>query len=880
MNSSPRIYLPILCLVLLPFIAHLPDLLGLLIEDPAYRTAGPGVRGISWLLFGTPGWVDPNAGATTEALGHEAALQWLSGHIPWWNTYTGLGMPLAAEMQNSALFLPFILLLALPHGVILIKAALQVLTGLCAFGLGKSMKLSLPACIFMGILCEFSGTFAWFGHGPIMPLPFLPLLVWGGFNVANAVENKKRGGWLLVTLAIAGSILAGFPETAYMNGLLALAIITWRVFQSPRFYRKAIIFRILYGGILGLCLSAPAWLSFALSLPVSLVGMNADFGNAHFLSGSTALHFFPYLFGPPLFGAEQGRMDLVELWWHTGGYIDLGLLTLAALAFTIPSTSYSSLRYVLGAWLILTAMKAEGVHFVSKIIDLIPLIRQTMFFVYASPGWWFALTLLAAITIDSYSHRNTSKKSSIFLMSGIIFSAALLSLLYARHALTLQQHLPHANLLNYASTLWGFSILFLIVFVAISTKKKDVFLSSIGITNAVLLFCVPMLCGSRNAKIDYPALDWLKRETAFTRVVSFGTLPPNYGAYYGIKSINYTYLPVPRVFAETLDANIDPNIDPSGFYTPGLGQKYSDASSIHDMNLYLSASSPNTLSSLHWLSQHGVGLVAVSPEKNIWQDILLTHPVVGNAQAYDFTAGPLSGHIPAPRNKGAAVSKVGIAVGTFSGQATGKINVKLCSKDVCQSGTTSVDQTPDNTVIFIPLDQKLAITGPEDLSWSISVNGNDIKPAVWVWQNKENGEMSPMMPLQTEFDPPDYVKLSYQDPYITIWKLSNAAPYFSADNCHLTIHSTEKLEADCENKGTLVRQEIAYPGWHVTVNGVHTKTGATKDGLFQTANLVSGHNTITFSYSPPKGVLMLFLFIVGLLGTGIGFYRSRPISLH
>ncbi|CEF41017.1 hypothetical protein ASN_1674 [Acetobacter senegalensis] len=179
MNSSPRIYLPILCLVLLPFIAHLPDLLGLLIEDPAYRTAGPGVRGISWLLFGTPGWVDPNAGATTEALGHEAALQWLSGHIPWWNTYTGLGMPLAAEMQNSALFLPFILLLALPHGVILIKAALQVLTGLCAFGLGKSMKLSLPACIFMGILCEFSGTFAWFGHGPIMPLPFLPLLCLG-----------------------------------------------------------------------------------------------------------------------------------------------------------------------------------------------------------------------------------------------------------------------------------------------------------------------------------------------------------------------------------------------------------------------------------------------------------------------------------------------------------------------------------------------------------------------------------------------------------------------------------------------------------------------------------------------------------------------------
>lgn len=859
---------------LLPFLAHLPDFLGLLIEDPAYRTAGPGVRGVSWLLYGMPGWVDPNAGATTEALGRVAAQQWLSGQIPWWNTFSGLGMPLAAEMQNSALFLPFILLLALPHGVILIKAVLQALAGLCAFGLGRSMQLSLPACVFMGIVSEFSGTFAWFGHGPIMPLAFLPLLVWGGFNVARAVEQKKRGGWLLITLSIAGSILAGFPETAYMNGLLALTIIVWRIFQSAAPYRKEIIIRILSGGLLGLCLSAPAWISFALSLPVSLVGMNADFGNAHFLSGNTALHFFPYLFGPPLFGAEQGDMNLVELWWHTGGYVDLGLISLAALAFTFKSTAYSSLRYVLAAWLVLTAMKAEGVHAVSKLIDIIPLIKQTMFFVYASPGWWFALTLLAAIAIDGYSRQRVSKKRYIALAGAMVFTAAILSLFEARHALALQQHLPHANLLKYLSIIIEFSIVFSIFTIALKASRKDIFLSSLGIANAVLLFCVPFLSGSQNAKIDFNALNWLKKETAYTRVVSFGTLPPNYGAFYGIKSLNYTYLPVPKVFAETLDKNVDQHIDPSGFYTSGLGQKYSNASSITDMSLYLTPSTPSTLSSLRWLSQHGVGLIATSPERNIWQDIFVTQPVTGNAQPYNFETGTLSGHIPAPLNKGGTITKVGFAVGTFSGHATGKIILKVCHRLGCQSGSASIDNTPDNSIVFIPLDQKLPLRGTEDLTWSISVESSDIKPAIWVWKNEKNGELSPLMPLQTEFDPPENVQLSYEDSYIKIWKILDSAPYFSAKNCVLTLHSTEKLEADCQNKATLVRQEISYPGWHVTVNNQKNQAGATEDGLFQTAQLTDGHNDITFSYSPPGKFFMILLFGIGVLGTLFGISRS------
>ena len=111
---------PVLGLILLPILVHWPALTGWLSADPIYLTAGLGPLWLSnGVIQGLPGWIDGNAGATLEALGRLTAHDWWTGKVPWWNPYSGIGMPLAGEMQPAAFFLPFVLLLGLPNGVLL-----------------------------------------------------------------------------------------------------------------------------------------------------------------------------------------------------------------------------------------------------------------------------------------------------------------------------------------------------------------------------------------------------------------------------------------------------------------------------------------------------------------------------------------------------------------------------------------------------------------------------------------------------------------------------------------------------------------------------------------------------------------------------------------
>jgi hypothetical protein len=163
-------------LALLPVLAHLPALTPWFRFDPLYVVSGltPGTWQTNGWLAGYPGWIDGNAGVTTEALGRFAAREWLAGRVPWWNPYSGVGLPLAAEGQTTALFLPFGLLLALPHGLLLLRITLSALAGLFTQALLRRLGMGVPAAFLGAVLFELNGTFAWFAHGPIMPVAFLP----------------------------------------------------------------------------------------------------------------------------------------------------------------------------------------------------------------------------------------------------------------------------------------------------------------------------------------------------------------------------------------------------------------------------------------------------------------------------------------------------------------------------------------------------------------------------------------------------------------------------------------------------------------------------------------------------------------------------------
>ena len=212
--------------------AHGPELV--FSSDALYFDAHLRAAPADGVFDGHPGWNDPNVGVTTQALGGLAARQMLRGRLPWWNPYGGVGLPLAAEWQNSALFLPFALILALPgNSAALLKLCVQLIAGASTFALLRQMRLSRCAAVFGGVLFELNGTFATVGHGPIMPIPFLPLLLFGIERTRPVAPDMHGTGWLWIGGAVALSLYAGFPETAFVNGLMALAWTLLRAWQTP-----------------------------------------------------------------------------------------------------------------------------------------------------------------------------------------------------------------------------------------------------------------------------------------------------------------------------------------------------------------------------------------------------------------------------------------------------------------------------------------------------------------------------------------------------------------------------------------------------------------------------------------------------------------------
>ncbi len=117
-----RRFWPMALLCLIPFIAHLPELSGFVDTNPVLFESTLARYPHSGLIERWP-YLDGNAANTMLALGHLAAEDWLHGRLPWWNPYTGIGLPLAAEMQPAAFFLPFVLLLHFPAGIVYIKIA-------------------------------------------------------------------------------------------------------------------------------------------------------------------------------------------------------------------------------------------------------------------------------------------------------------------------------------------------------------------------------------------------------------------------------------------------------------------------------------------------------------------------------------------------------------------------------------------------------------------------------------------------------------------------------------------------------------------------------------------------------------------------------------
>jgi hypothetical protein len=100
----------------------------------------------------------------------------------------------------------------------------------------------------------------------------------------------------------------------------------------------------------------------------------------------------------------------------------------------------------------------------------------------------------------------------------------------------------------------------------------------------------------------------------------------------------------------------------------------------------------------------------------------------------------------------------------------------------------------------------------------------------------------------TLFSTTPSVTLVYKGPQVAIYGLSNPLPLAGAAGCTVTAVHQDQYVTECHAPSTLLRNELALPGWSATVNGEATAV-VPRDRL-QTVSLPKGRADVALTYLP------------------------------
>jgi hypothetical protein len=848
-----------LALAVVPLIASWPVVGGWLTVDPIYTLSGLGTHLVPGPLPGGTG-LDPNAGVTTEAMGHFAAREWLAGRVPWWNPYDGVGLPMPAEGQNQALFLPFVLLLALRNGPLFLLLALQEVAAFSTYALLRRMALGRAAAWTGAALFAVNGTFAWLGHGPMMPVAFLPLLLLG-IEMQWRADKKSSAGWVVAAVAVAFSLYAGFPETAYLDGLLGAAWTLSRIAQCDRARRVAFASRMGLAALAGLLLAAPFVVPFAHMLTVSDLALHAvNIGTIGAPPAALPMLVMPYLLGPQSFGWHDPSGVLVWLWDFLGGYVSLPVAFLSVVAVLAPRARDRLLRWLLAGWIVAMVSASFRVPGITQLVYAIPAMAQTQVFRYSPPSWELAAIVLAAMAVDDWK-RGTVRRRRVGIALALVLGGAGIGVAAASGSIAyLLAAVPRYDVWLIAS-LAGASICFLTVaaiLAARSTAWRTALLALLLLGDGVALFSVPRLAGLRRPSLDTTAIAFLRRNLGLQRIYALGPLMPNYPAYFEVASINADYLPTPKIWTEhipALDPASDRNAFTGVFQWPGLPM------SDHIAQLRTHLRAYEELAVKYVLVPAGQDLAPTARTPTATQ----------GAEAFGLDPGArMDVTVPAATFTPGLIESVAVEIGTFLGAANGHLEVTACAGAACRDGTADIAAAADNRPLELRLNAPLPIGPGQDLRLTIAHVGGTVRVAIWRYPQASGAAPLPGLTFRYAMDGPPARRV-FANELTTIYELPNPAPYFEIDGnaCHVAPVSREVVTTDCPAPARLIRRELFFPGWRATING----TGAAvlrAAPILQAVDVPAGPARIEFHYAPPYAGASTAAFAIGLMLVAAG----------
>lgn len=560
--------------------------LGLANNDPISWTAGIS-HSLCRIHCGVPA-IDGNVGWITQPLGHQAAVDLLHGHFPWWNYYEGLGQPLAGEMQSAALF-PLTLLFALSSGLVWFHVSLEVIAGVSTYFLARRLSLPIFIATAGGMLFALNGTFAWLGNAVLNPVAFLPMLLLGIEMILDSASSNSKRGWYIAAIALALSIYAGFPEVAYFDALFCGAWAIVRLFSLPSDRRLRALRRLGLGGIVGVVLALPALVPFADFLKVSFVGSHtgAVAGVSHLPTASFAMFFDPYVYGTIFFNP-----NVASSWSTIGGYFGASVCALALVGLFGPRLR--SLRVLLALWIVAGLAGAFNIWHARVLWNLIPLVKTAFVSRYVMPSCEMAVILLAIFGLTDFATSTRAKR--LFTSATIFMVLALLWLAHNARSLNrgvAMSHTTHVVFIGLGLLPFIALALFLILGRFSKARVTPILIALVLVGESLLLFFVPTAQSPKQITVDYAPIHYLQAHQGQERYLDFAVLYPNWGTQFGINSLSALDLPFPKSFSNFIENQLDPGLTPGNQFVHknGLaGMKPQEQELIDHFKAYENAS--------------------------------------------------------------------------------------------------------------------------------------------------------------------------------------------------------------------------------------------------------------------------------------------------
>ena len=315
------------------------------------------------------------------------------GHWPLWNPYQGIGQPLAANMQSAALDPLFVAINLHP------TTRTWDLTWLFVFSIAAVATFLFCRRLGIGVLGAACGAgaftlFGWFAMDTsdafVHLYVYLPLL----FLTIDGTARSSKLRWVAgLGAAVAGSILAGMPESTFFVLAGAGAYAAFRSSTSPPGERWATAFRLGCAAAFGLALAAPLLLMLFQYLGVSFNLHTAGFGAR--TGGFRALlaWLFPFIRGETMAGG-----------WNTVG-IDRGWIGMAwAMLAAVAAAAPRALRRSGGWFFLALGLLVEARNHAVPVVQWLgrlPGFDRADAIAFAPPLAGFGFAVAAAIAIDA-----------------------------------------------------------------------------------------------------------------------------------------------------------------------------------------------------------------------------------------------------------------------------------------------------------------------------------------------------------------------------------------------------------------------------------------------------------------------------------------------